>query len=262
MGAFPLSIRNLLFIVWREPVAQSRLRELAFPASERIAMRCAGVCPWAPWGRNGPFHLGVGYWWGSRSRRSSVAHSHPTLCPSHPRCWPGSSFAGRSSPNPINSNSCRRHLRPFSPAVTACHMLYCSSASWEASDCSREPPRSAERTPQLSRCTGGFLPLGAGTGEQGSGLHGSIFVAGKRLLRLGVTFVFLRRATFPALVLSWGAPGCGHVSVPRLAETCLVLQAPGLLGCCVGILQVSQAMPRPLVLAARETARGDVTCLW
>lgn len=35
---------------------------------------------------------------------------------------------------------------PLFPAVTACHMLYCSSPSWEASDCSGEPPRSAERS--------------------------------------------------------------------------------------------------------------------
>lgn len=190
---------------------------------------------------------------------ASVAPSHPTLHPLQPRCWPGSSFTGCSSLNPANCNSGRRHRRPFSPTVTACHMLYCSSPSWEASDCSQEPPRSAKRTLQLSRCTGAFPLLERRRGKEASSLHGSIFVAGRCLLQPGVPFVFLR-AALPALLLSRGAPGCGHVSVVRLAETCLIPHAPGLPGCCVGMWQRQPGDAETFSAGCEGGSEGR--CLW
>lgn len=125
-----LNIWNLLFIARQELVAQSRLWELAFPMFEHIPMRCAGARLWAPCRRSVPVHSGIG--WGGAAgdrQRTSVAHSHCALRPSHSQHSPGSSFAGCSSLNPTNCNSHRSHSCPFSPTVTACYMLYCSSPS-------------------------------------------------------------------------------------------------------------------------------------
>lgn len=131
-------------------------------------------------------------------------------------------------PNPTNCNSHRSRSCPFSPAVTACHMVYCSSPSWEGCDCSREPPRPAERVPQPARSGPGV--------RLGSALHGSVLMAGHCLLQLRVTSVFLR-ATSLALALSQGAPGRGRVSGVRLAGTCPALAdrecQDAVWGCCV-----------------------------
>lgn len=166
------------------------------------------------------------------------------------------------APNPANCNSHRSHSCPFSPAVTACHMVCCSSPSWEGCDCSREPPRSAERVPQPARSGPGGAParsvrLGwARLGFARQRPHGrAVFAAAPCHICSSQShiacpgFVPGTSGLWPRV---WSEVGRSLPRSPR----------PGTPGCRAGMLRVSQGMRRPLVLAARKAARGDGTCLW
>lgn len=188
-------------------MAPGRLWPSAF-ASPSTSLRCAGSSAGSlPQGHPARSGTGCGGAAGDRGDRPRAPSPFPA---------PARQQLCRVL-NATHRNSHRSRGCPFPPAVTACHMLYRSSPSWEGCDCSREPPRSAERVPGPA-VRPGRSRSGAGGGPGRAGQRPTA-----RHCRLRVTAAF-PRAALPALPLSRAAPGCGRVFRDR---------QEAVRGCCV-----------------------------